>query len=438
MIKNDFIIDSLVVKGKNKSTTQNVDKKQSLLFPDDTIYINFFSFSSGKYQSLSLFKHTQQKSLDSLYRFLQKTKIRIKSKIDFYQVDFYEILKKITKMDRKSLRSFSQDQMNYSKFLKNEKKFEKKLEDYQSLLKNNQTHTPKRKEGSQNGYSLNRIDYQNTACSFPFEHFDYEFLVQSKETRFSVLISSEVKTRFMKVIKSIKRTPILNSPKFASILSILKVDCEFLNDIESSLYCTLDIIGKYPEYIFIKDSQQNNTHFQAKTSMSLKNTFKLNDKTFISPRQITILLSILANIDIRDFLQNVHGIVWYFELFDKKKKEHDTLDYNFNPRISKFEHYKENSEIGRFIRLKILINRICREKKMDVLRVFDFNFEYLKHLLIKLSPKFAVCLDEKLQVVLRVYRRYFFNFLLGLMMSDKIHFIHKFCLVVLLNSKCYF
>ena len=245
--------------------------------------------------------------------------------------------------------------------------------------------------------------------------------------------------RVKKEISKIQKMRIVNKPKYASILSVLKIDCAFLDDIESSFYTMLDLANLYPKDILnrkkgnlvdlIQHSEFVDFGIQ---SISSKDLFESNHQTFLECEHIDLLLSILANIEIEDFPRNEKGIIWFFDL--EKAGSRNILDMKINLQRSWSRKKVDDSELGRFKRLEYLTEQVNDKGKYLLKRVFKLENIHLEYLLIKISNKFARCLPYYLSMFVQNYRKLFLKFLIQVMLSKKYSFFHKFCVVMMLKS----
>lgn len=216
---------------------------------------------------------------------------------------------------------------------------------------------------------------------------------------------------------------------------MLRVDSSFVGDIESGFYSTLDLLGRYPEKVISKtrcldkwDLDIANKLKTVEEESFLEDFFKVNNETSFDEKEIDLFLSILSNIEIQDFEENQAGIVWYFGLLN------NLTDIVQKAKASSIYKGSESSEIHRFLRLKYMIETIAREKKYILCRLFELDRAYIEHFFIKISSKFRLSSPPYFSEFLRKLESYRLNFIVMVLMSEKYHFIHKFCMVAMLKS----
>jgi hypothetical protein len=260
-------------------------------------------------------------------------------------------------------------------------------------------------------------------------------------------VTSEDKKQFEKIQNKIKKMKIRGTIKYTSILSLLKVNCEFLNDLEGAFYSLIDVLGLFPkkfvcknEPVSVFDSElfRSYTNLEDASNQNFENLQR--KKTFFTNAHIDLLLAVLSNINKNEFEKNEAGIKWLFNLKKSKKMNMKKRMRSKNQKKTQIEEkdcHKEGKQIQRYLRLKSLLEQINRLNFEKIIEIFNLKHSVLEVLLIKLS----LCSSENYKFFPSFAKRFYsllkkniFNFLVYLMFSKKYHFVHKFCIILMIKS----
>lgn len=243
----------------------------------------------------------------------------------------------------------------------------------------------------------------------------------------------------------IKKKPIKGNQKYASIFSFLKVESYFLGDFESMFYSILEVMNHLPKKVsepvrrtssFMFNSQVQSSRPSYQENVENISSFRAKI-TFITNLQIDVLLSILANICEADFPEYESGINFLFGFHKKTLNAHRKIQSLNQLPMDETPRAKGYGEVDRFYRLRKLLLRINEQRQAEIFEFFNLRFEKSQNLLIKLSLENSeeFCnLPTKMRVFYQLFKKWFFHFLVFLMLSKQCHFIHKFCILLMLKS----
>ena len=292
---------------------------------------------------------------------------------------------------------------------------------------------------SQFSTGLNRLDSEE---QFKPSLRDRFFgLIRKLTTPEPSALTAEYKSQLRTAQTKIQKMSVRGTVKFAGILSMLKIDCHFLADVESTLYTLLDVMKLLPKRPVQPRRQFGKFRselFEADRQVGIGRTDDLSEfatrTTFFSHAEVDILLAVLVILHQDDFNRVEAGIAWLFEL---------SQSYRIGParRAKKKSRQRQKTQVNtdqhRLDRLRMLVDKVNRVRPERLFEVFNLRRPVLENLLTKLSLHVAEqfkAFPESMRKLFRVVKKALFHWLVCVMFSSKYHFLHKFCLVAMIKS----
>ena len=271
---------------------------------------------------------------------------------------------------------------------------------------------------------------------------------QSEQDLSKYELSPEAKQQVLKIEDKLKKLTIRGTLKYASVLSMLKIDCEFLTDFESMCYTLIDLLSLFPKNlpqedqdlnIFDSDLFRTNTQKdqdrKQQPTINHKTLF-LKTKSFVTKDQLDLALFVLACTKKADFQHNYAGIEWLFKVGKSKhsRRKRKRARSQISPKTSHSSLNQEDGEWGRFLRLKSLTSKVKKQGLHKLFEIFNLKTHAADLLLIKLS----LCIQlhrfpAQLKDLYTLFAQFFFQYLLVVMFSRKYTFVHKFCVLMILS-----
>lgn len=414
------------------------------------VQLKLTSLGQGKILDFKKFAAQQRQALLKYSEIRNRSQIRVEfSPIDKY-FDFAEELKKEVNI------SISDQENVESQFMTRSY-----LRDNNFLFRKSREAVPqKRRVGPASGGRLHisKSIVNSEACSNEFELIDPEregsysfsdnlhkfFFESSFFKKKSKLDKQQIK-EIEALSAKIKKRPIKGHQKYAGILSFLKVDGYFLGDFESVFYSVLDIMSLLPRSPATRADRASSFMFNSQIKSNrpseekeIENITSFQAKiTFMTGTQIEILLSVLASISETDFPEHESAINMLFGFQKKSVQVHRKLPRSRHSPATGKSPVKGYGEVDRFRRLRSLLLRINEQRQDKIFEFFNLRFEKSRNLLVKLSmensEEFSQ-LPTKMRVYYQLFKKWFFHYLVFLMLSKQYHFIHKFCVLLMLKS----
>ena len=260
-------------------------------------------------------------------------------------------------------------------------------------------------------------------------------------------LPKDKKRKFDKIFKKLKSKAIRGTIKYASIFSLLKIKSHFLGDVESMFYSILNILGLFPQHAPMPRCSNNSSYtrnriFKSELDINTKNKDRLilpGDK-LLSQDQVDLLLTVLTLIQKKDYPHHESAILRMFQfgmrasLHFNRRKMHETVkEFRCNNL-----RYDQFNEVSRFKRMKFIIKEIFAKRSNLVHEVLNLNSEVVQSLQVKLGMRFTPEFDLlplHLQRFYSKFQQFFFNYSLMVMFSREILFVHKFCIILILQSQ---
>jgi hypothetical protein len=272
-------------------------------------------------------------------------------------------------------------------------------------------------------------------------------LSKSKKKKFTNSDYKIIKNQINLSINKIQKQKCKRELKYSSIFDFLKVKSEFVGEAECCLYTLLGIFQIYPtEVPYVRKSSllkaQKNI-FMKDRRESVEEDLAFKDEkiiTFLSDDQIKILIKILSLIEQEKFEENKVGIMILFGFYNDKeltlRTQTKEIESSIEPMSSSKEINWEN--LTPEDSLTFLLDDITKFQKSKVFQFLGLNHLEIKHFLIKLSIEQWAhfnFISEKIKYMFASMKVYFFQYLVYLMFSRRIEFVHKFLIIAALKSK---
>ena len=314
----------------------NESRKQFLVQEREKyIKLTFTSLGLGKTQSLTQSTQRQQWIWFYYLKHISKSKIKIKTHLVDENFDFYKDLRReFDSFFTKDAKTKTFDNLLTPKTMtslqstKSSFKFNRKPHLDTSISESRDPSSP------ENAYDILPFYKESTLSVKDNLH---KFFFESDYLKKASKLSKEHKQEVYKANNKIKKKSIRGTIKYASVLSFLKVNDEFLRDIESIFYSYLDSSRCLPKTTCVSNQKQSVVF---NSDIRLENPKVLNEftvenitsfkskQTFISDDQIDILLSILVNVYKNDFLKNESCINLVYNLRKKRLQTFKEIEGN--------------------------------------------------------------------------------------------------------------
>ena len=249
------------------------------------------------------------------------------------------------------------------------------------------------------------------------------------------IFGNEHKQEIRGILRELKSGIAVKKKRHLSILGSLQIDCDFLEDIEALIYTTLDSLNIYPRMSSLKEFVEGQREQRSRpgTVQSLNELGPCaEEKAFLSNERVDVLIAVLALVERSDYATREMQISWFFKL--ELKDDCQSLT-----KMDKKDQKKGGpSVLGKFKRLKYLVEFVAQWKRSELLEVFGLVNQARRTFLNKLGLSLhdsSDFLESRIQSFQKVYKEFFFNFMVSFLFKSECHFFHKFCVLCVLKLR---
>ena len=405
------------------------------------IKLTLINLSKCEVKNNSIFNYEINKSVKKCIQQIRSKRVDINLNIFDNDFDFYKSLKDLKKQSNQNLKQNKMiKKQAFKKIIMDDDNYEDDLQSYRTRIHSLNSSNPENLGFNQSmsirsqvfGSVKIRKDSANS-----IGRKLYNFFFHKEPEKKIEFLSKNQKQEIREVVNKIQEHSIPKKNKYKDLLSYLRVESYFLSDIEAAFYTLLESIDLFPRarnQSFKSASKISKTHDTASSKRKRScDLLMINQKlSILLNDQIDVLIFILLMKNEQNFFLLKSQLLWYFKYLDS-----DPIVKQIDSFEKKMEGNQEQACLIKFKILKIIIFDISKYNKKQLFEVFKIINKTRVHFLNKLALEFSDASRDhvvRIREFYKLYKNYFFHFLIDWMYGDSCHYFHKACVLAILQQ----